>query len=100
MLTNAIAWASRAPNGFKGKTGAVVGAGGHLGTARAQYMLREMFVELEVLSITKPECCIFAWAPGAFDFANGDVIGAEQQAKVKAVLDELVSLTSRLAPRA
>lgn len=100
VLTNAIAWASRAPNAFKGKTGAIVGAGGMMGTSKAQIMLRTMCVELDILLVTKPECCLFAWAQGGFNLANGDVIGEDQRSRVKAVLDELLSLTGRLAPRA
>ena len=97
VLTNAIAWASRAPNAFKGKTCAIVSAGGHLGGARAAYMLRTMCVELELLCITKPEAHLFAWAPGGFDLASGNVSGDDQKAKLSAVLAELVSLTSRLS---
>src|SRR5215472_76071 len=68
VLKNAIDWASRPPNQpFDGKPVAMMGAsGGVLGTARAQYHLRQTCVFLNMFPINKPEVLI-AQAAGKFD---------------------------------
>ena len=60
VMKNAIDWASRPPNQpFDGKPVAIMGAsGGLLGTARAQYHLRQMLVFLNALPVNKPEVMI------------------------------------------
>ncbi|WP_237212884.1 NADPH-dependent FMN reductase [Falsiroseomonas oryziterrae] len=60
VLKNAIDWASRAPDQpFDGKPVAIMGAsGGLLGTARAQYDLRKVFVFLNGHVLNKPEVMI------------------------------------------
>lgn len=60
VLKNAIDWASRPPNqAFEGKPVAIMGAsGGLLGTARAQYHLRQMLVFLNAYPVNKPEVMI------------------------------------------
>ena len=60
VMKNAIDWASRPPNQpFDGKPVAIMGAsGGLLGTARAQYHLRQMLIFLNALPINKPEVMI------------------------------------------
>jgi chromate reductase len=60
VLKNAIDWASRAPDQpFDGKPVAIMGAsGGLLGTARAQYDLRKIFVFLNGHVLNKPEVMI------------------------------------------
>lgn len=60
VLKNAIDWASRPPEQpFDGKPVAIMGAsGGLLGTARAQYDLRKMFVFLNGHVLNKPEVMI------------------------------------------
>lgn len=57
VLKNAIDWASRpyGDNSFEGKPVAIMGAsGGKLGTARAQYHLRQTFVFLDMHPINRP----------------------------------------------
>ncbi|MDP6344631.1 MAG: NADPH-dependent FMN reductase [Alphaproteobacteria bacterium] len=68
VLKNAIDWASRfQPQPFDGKPIAILGAAaGRLGTARAQYHLRQIFVFLNGLVINKPEVMIGS-AAQAFD---------------------------------
>jgi chromate reductase len=63
VLKNAIDWASRPPeHPFDGKPIALMGASaGTLGTARAQYHLRQMFVFLNGMVMNRPEVMI----PGA-----------------------------------
>jgi len=71
VLKNAIDWASRPPEQpFDGKPIAVMGASpGALGTARAQYHLRQCFVFLNGHILNRPEVMIGA-AGSKFD-ANG-----------------------------
>ena len=60
VLKNAIDWGSRPPDQpFDGKPVAIMGAsGGLLGTARAQYQLRQMLVFLNAYPVNKPEVMI------------------------------------------
>lgn len=60
VLKNAIDWASRPPDQpFAGKPVAVMGASpGRLGTARAQYHLRQCFVFLDALPVNRPEVMV------------------------------------------
>src|ERR1700691_5231617 len=57
VLKNVIDWASRPPEQpFDGKPIALVGAsGGALGTARAQYNVRQMFIFLNAHILNRPE---------------------------------------------
>ncbi len=57
VLKNAIDWVSRLqPQPFFGKPVAVMGAsGGRLGSARAQYHLRQVFIFLDAHPLNKPE---------------------------------------------
>jgi chromate reductase, NAD(P)H dehydrogenase (quinone) len=68
VLKNAIDWASRPPDQpFEEKPIAIMGASpGRLGTARAQYHLRQCFVFLNGLVMNRPEVMI-AGAPQVFD---------------------------------
>lgn len=60
MLKNAIDWASRPPDQpFDGKPLAIMGASpSRLGTARAQYHLRQCFVYLNARVLNRPELMI------------------------------------------
>ncbi len=60
VLKNVIDWASRPPEQpFDGKPIALMGAsGGALGTARAQYHLRQMFIFLNAHILNRPEVFI------------------------------------------
>lgn len=60
VLKNAIDWASRPPSQpFDGKPMAIAGASaGRMGTARAQYHLRQVFVGLNGQILNKPELMI------------------------------------------
>ena len=76
VLKNAIDWASRPPEQpFDGKPIALMGATpGGLGTSRAQYHLRQVFVYLNGLLLNRPEVFI-SGAPSKFD-ASGKLIDA------------------------
>lgn len=71
VLKNALDWLSRLPNQpFAGKTAAIVGASpGKIGTARAQYHLRQVGVFLDLHFLNKPEVMI-GEAHLAFDEAG------------------------------
>lgn len=71
VLKNAIDWASRPPDQpFDGKPVAIMGASpGMLGTARAQYHLRQMLVFLNAYVLNRPEIMI-AQATAKFDEAG------------------------------
>jgi len=71
-LKNAIDWASRpyGDSAWKGKPVALMGAStGALGSARAQYHLRQCFVFLDMPCVTQPEVLI-AQAASKFDQAG------------------------------
>lgn len=89
VLKNAIDWASRPPEQpFSGKPVALMGATpGGLGTSRAQYHLRQVFVYLNAHLLNQPEVFISA-APSKFD-AQGkltDTATAEHLGKLLTAL--------------
>ncbi|NTU75415.1 MAG: NAD(P)H-dependent oxidoreductase [Anaerolineaceae bacterium] len=57
VLKNALDWASRPPktNPLVGKPLAIMGAGGLMGTSRAQYHLRQIAVGLNMIPLNRPE---------------------------------------------
>ena len=64
VLKNAIDWLSRPPldQVLAGKPVAIVGAGGRLGSARAQYHLRQVCGCLSMLPVPRPELFVLnAW---------------------------------------
>lgn len=85
-LKNALDWASRAPDNqlLAGKAAAVLGAGGGMGTSRAQYHLRQVGVYLDLHFVNKPEVFVNAFA-GTFA-ADGSL----QDDKVKALISQLM----------
>lgn len=72
-LKNILDWASREPNNalLAGKPVAILGAGGGMGTSRAQYHLRQVCVYLDLHPLNKPEVFANAFA-GGFN-ADGDL---------------------------
>ena len=99
VLKNAIDWASRpyGDSAWNGKPVAIMGASaGKLGTGRAQYHLRQMFVFLNMPVVLQPEVMI-ASAPEQFD-AEGNLKGEDSKALVRKLLEALV-LLARQQPR-
>ena len=97
VLKNAIDWASRpyGDSAWKGKPVAVMGASiGRLGTARAQYHLRQSFVFLDMYPLNHPEVMI-AGAAERFD-ASGELTDKETSAHIRRLLEALVAWTRRL----
>ena len=97
VLKNAIDWASRpyGDSAWTGKPVAVMGASvGALGTARAQYHLRQMFVFLNMYAVNQPEVMI-SNAHKRFD-DQGHLIDEVAQKLIRQLLEELVSWTRQL----
>jgi chromate reductase len=98
ILKNAIDWASR-PRGdsaWSGKPTGIMGASlGALGTARAQYHLRQIFVTLNLFPINQPEV-IIADAAHRFD-ENGNLIHEPTKQLIRELLKNLVNWTHRIS---
>jgi len=97
VLKNAIDWASRpyGDNAWFGKPAAIMGASvGSLGSARAQYHLRQMFVFLNVFPLNQPEVMI-GNAASRFDEA-GHLTDQTSRRLIRELLQELVHWTARL----
>lgn len=90
-LKNAIDWVSRArPLPFDGKPAAVMGASmGALGTARAQYHLRQVGVFLNLHFVNKPEVMVGA-AHTKFD-AEGRLTDELARKLIGQLLENLVA---------
>ena len=97
VLKNAIDWASRpyGDSAWNGKPVAIMGASpAMLGTARAQYHLRQMFVFLNMFPLNQPEVMI-ANASEKFD-EQGDLKDPQTVQKIKELLETLVEWTIQL----
>ena len=96
VLKNAIDWASRPPDQpFDGKPAAIMGASpGKIGTARAQYHLRQMCVFLNMHVLNRPEVMI-GGAAEAFD-SQGRLVDETTRGFVRDLLAALAAWTRRL----
>jgi chromate reductase len=97
VLKNAIDWASRpyGDNAWDGKPVAIMGASpGAIGTARAQYHLRQTFVFLNMYPINRPEVMISNSAQ-RFD-AQGRLVDEGSRTRIRQLLEALVVWTRRL----
>ena len=99
VLKNAIDCASRpyGDNAFAHKPVAIMGASpGMIGTARAQYHLRQCFVFLSCFALNQPEVMV-AFAQEKID-KDGKVIDRETREKIRELMESLVTWTRRLTP--
>jgi chromate reductase len=97
VLKNAIDWCSRpyGDSAWTAKPVAVMGASpGTLGTARAQYHLRQCFIFLNMHAVNQPEVMI-ANAADRFD-ANGNLTHEPTREMIRKLLVSLVNWTRRL----
>jgi chromate reductase len=97
VLKNVIDWASRpyGDSAWQNKPVAVMGASaGALGSARAQYHLRQIFVFLNMYPVNRPEVMITN-ASTRFD-AAGNLIDKETAELIRQLLQELVTWTRQL----
>ena len=100
VLKNAIDWASRpyGDNAFDGKPVAIMGASlGMLGTARAQYHLRQCFVFLNMYPLNRPEVMV----PSADEKIgrDGKVTDEKTKKKIRELLESLVTWTRRMSEK-
>jgi chromate reductase len=97
VLKNAIDCASRpyGDNALEGKPVAIMGASiGMIGTARAQYHLRQCFVFLNMHPLNRPEVMI-TFAPEKFD-ENGNLKDEQAKKLITDLLTGLVAWTRKL----
>jgi len=99
VLKNAIDWASRpyGDNAWNGKPAAIMGASvGTIGTARAQYHLRQMMVFLNMFPVNQPEVMI-GNAAKRFD-AQGKLTDDATKDFIRQLLQSLMEWTRRIGP--
>ncbi len=97
VLKNAIDWASRpyGDSAWNGKPAAIMGASvGAIGTARAQYHLRQVMVFLNMFPINQPEVMI-GNASERFD-ADGNLTDEATKEFIRQLLQNLVEWTRRI----
>ena len=97
VLKNAIDCASRpyGDNAFEHKPVAIMGASiGMLGTARAQYHLRQCFVFLTCSAVNQPEVMV-PFAQDKID-KEGNLTDQKTRDKIRELLESLVSWTNIL----
>jgi len=100
VLKNAIDWASRpyGDNAFDGKPVAVMGASiGMLGTARAQYHLRQSFITLNMYPLNDPEVMV-TYAHKKID-EDGRLKDEETRKLIAELLQNLVTWTEKLGDK-
>jgi chromate reductase len=100
VLKNAIDWASRpyGDSAWAGKPAAIMGASiGRIGTARAQYHLRQVMVFLNMFPLNQPEVMVGA-ANERFDTV-GNLTDEETKEYVRVLVRSLVDWTLLLGGR-
>jgi chromate reductase len=99
VLKNALDWACRpyGDSAWSGKAAAIMGASpSAIGTARAQYHLRQILVALNLFTVNQPEVVI-ADAAHRFD-ENGNLIHEPTKQLIQELLKNLVDWTRRISP--
>jgi len=97
VLKNAIDWASRpyGDNVFYGKPGAIMGCSiGMLGTARAQYHLRQICVFLNILLLNQPEVMV-PFIDKKVD-GEGNIVDEITLSKLKELLNALIDWVGKV----
>jgi chromate reductase len=97
VLKNAIDWASRpyGDSAWSGKPAAIMGAStGRIGTARAQYHLRQVMVFLNMFPLNQPEVMV-GGANERFDTV-GNLTDEQTREYVHLLVESLVDWTRRL----
>lgn len=97
VLKNAIDCASRpyGDNAWEGKPVAIMGASvGMLGTARAQYHLRQTCVFLNMFPLNRPEVMV-PFVEGKID-KDGRLTDEKTRAKIRELLEGLIAWTKQL----
>jgi len=97
VLKNAIDWASRpyGDNSLEGKPVAIMGASpGMLGTARAQYHLRQSFVFLNMHPLNRPEVMV-TFASDKID-KDGKLIDSKTRELIRQLLENLMAWARKI----
>ena len=94
-LKNALDWASRQPDNalLEDKPAAIMGAGGGMGTSRAQYHLRQTCVYLNLHVMNKPEFFANAFS-GIFD-DKGNLTSAADVQRLKEFMEAFALWVAR-----
>ena len=95
-MKNAIDWVSRppTPQAFDGKAVAIMGASaGRLGTARAQYHLRQVMVFVNAFVVNRPEVMV---GGAAAAFTDGKLTDETARDLIRQQLTALRALAERL----
>lgn len=94
-LKNALDWASREPGNtaLAGKPVAILGAGGGMGSSRAQYHVRQTCVCLDLRPLSRPEFFSNAFS-SAFD-QDGSLVDDTLAAQVTAMIRTLADWARR-----
>lgn len=79
---------------MSGKPGAIVGAGGGMGTVRSQTHLRQVCVYLNILLLDKPEFFSNAFSSSYND--EGDLVDEVLEKQLAALLETLADWTRAL----
>jgi chromate reductase len=95
-LKNALDWASREPDNclMAGKPAAIMGAGGGMGTSRAQYHLRQVCVFLDLHLLNKPEVFCNSFS-GSFN-KEGELVDGQIQELISKQLYAFQSWINRI----
>lgn len=102
VLKNTIDWLSRPPSSsvLHSKPAALLGASPSMaGTARAQLQLRQAFVYTQTWVMPPPPEILVAHAEEKFD-ARGQLTDEETRARLRTLLEALVTWTQRCQPAA
>jgi chromate reductase, NAD(P)H dehydrogenase (quinone) len=98
-LKNAIDWASRAKDNalLAGKPGMVFGAGGGMGTSRAQLHLRQVTSAMDIHMLNKPEVFANAFSE-SFD-ADGKLVDTKIQGYIVKQLQAFQALAAKVCQK-
>lgn len=99
-LKNAIDWASREKDNYMlvGKPGMVFGAGGGMGTSRAQLHLRQVTSAMDIHMLNKPEVFANAFSEESFD-ADGKLIDSKIQGKLVKQLEAFLAHAGKVCKK-
>ena len=92
VLKNAIEWGNRpwGDNSWDGKVAAIIGGGGASGTRYAQNHLRQIMVDLNLLTFNNPQVFV-AKASERFD-EKGNLVDGEIKKRITELLNKLQKL--------
>ena len=95
-LKNVIDWASREPGNraLDGKPVAILGAGGRMGSSRAQYHLRQTCVFVNLHPLNKPE--VFAHSSGGGFDEDGNLLDPKVRELVAEQMNAFIIWIQRL----